>query len=122
MNIDGTYVSEDGDFELIIQNSNESNSTFGGTYVSIHTPQGKQSFSVTGRWYYVNNPGGSLVPLSIGFTAIDRPSGREYATLDAWAGEMVSQTSIKMNGVRSYLPAGGSADITDLGTHIFDKR
>ncbi|MEW6737155.1 MAG: hypothetical protein AB1489_38075, partial [Acidobacteriota bacterium] len=97
MNINGTYTSENGDFVLTITDSNESNSTFAGTYVSKFTPQGQQSFSVTGRWYYVNNPGGSLTPLNLAFTAFVRPDNRAYCIEDAWTGVLSQPGKIKMN-------------------------
>lgn len=119
MNINGTYTSENGDFVLTITDSNESNSTFSGSIVSKFSPQGQQTLGITGRWFYVNNPGGSLTPLNIGFTAVARPDNRAYCIEDAWTGVLTQPGKIIMNGIRSYLPAGGQYQLILLGTNQF---
>ncbi|RKP46092.1 hypothetical protein D7S89_18475 [Trinickia fusca] len=115
MNIDGKYVSEDRNFILTITNSNGSG-TFDGTYVSKYTPRGEQTFKVTGRWYYVVN---ETAPLSLGFTAFVRPDGWPYVIEDAWTGVLSQVGKLYMTGVRSYLPNGGTAVLSSLGTFDF---
>lgn len=121
MNINGTYTSEDGNFVLVVQNSNESNGTFNGTYTAAFTPQGKQSFTVNGSWAYVANPGGGLTPLALCFFAGARPEARPWCLMDSWSGVMPNPESLNMVGVRSYVPGGQPSVLSDLGTHSFAR-
>jgi hypothetical protein len=120
MNINGTYRAQNGDFVLTITNSNETNGTFNGTYTATYTEQGQQTFAtVTGTWNYVNNPGGSLTPLTIGFTAVCRPDPRPYVIMDSWSGVMSQPGRFSATGTRAYLPGGGPAQLSSLGTQSF---
>lgn len=121
MNIDGTYKSEDGSFVLKITKSSDQHSTFEGALTSTHTPQGSKELAITGRWYFVANDGSGLIPLNLGFTAFERPSGRPYCIEDAWVGVMVDRSHLKMNGIRTYLTAQNEYELSCLGTHTLAK-
>jgi hypothetical protein len=120
MNINGTYRSQNNEFVLTITNSNEENGTFTGSYVSTHTPQGQQTFSVlAGVWQYVNNPGGSLTPLNIGFIAACRPEARPFTIFDSWSGVLTKAGTFTATGTRSSLATGGAPGLSSLGTQVF---
>lgn len=123
-NINGKYVSQDGNFTLTITNSNAQASTFDGTYVSKFTPHGPQTFAVTGRWFYTSAD--SSVPLSLGFTAFARPTVQPptvpFVIEDAWTGVLTNVGKLYMTGVRSYVPRGGPGVLSSLGTSDFQAQ
>jgi hypothetical protein len=120
LSLNGQYISEDGNFVLTITNSNEATGSFTGTYISKDTPVGAQTFPfVVGSFSYVNNPNGSLTPLTLTFTAVVRPENRTYVIADTWSGILTQPGRISATGVRAYLPAGGTGGLSNLGTHSF---
>jgi hypothetical protein len=120
LNIDGTYITEDGNYTVVIRDSNEDSGTFQGDYIARGTPQGDQSFGIAqGSWDHV---GGSKLPVNMGFIVHVRPEGRPWVMRDSWVGNMPGGEGLCMIGSRSYLPAQDRPELSELGTHSFILR
>lgn len=117
INIDGTYSTADGNYTVIIRDSDEEAGTFKGDYVARDAPQGEQIFRIpNGSWHHV---GREKFPLSIGFGVHARPEGRPWVMRDSWVGFMPGRDSLCMVGSRSYLTGDDRSDLSELGTHSF---
>lgn len=108
----GTYISEDGNFEITIESTNAGASKLSGQYTAKYSPGGgyfETAFGGgvnDGEFFYVTHGDWNPVPLSIRFEFLERPSGRPYALCDTWTGAYVDGDILIMQGTRSYVSAG----------------
>jgi hypothetical protein len=118
INIDGTYSTADGNYTVIIRDSDEDAGTFKGEYIARDTPQEEQIFGISnGSW---NHVGSEKLPLSIGFDVHARPEGRPWVMRDSWVGFMRGREGLCIVGIRSYLTANDRSDLFELGRHSFE--
>ena len=104
--IDGTYVSDDEQFTLIITNSDYQTGNFTGTFTSINSPLGSITYNaILGRYNFV---GTHHYPCQLGFSVNVRHSPDwTYDQSDYWCGSRTSDGSLLMSGSRAYVNGEG---------------
>lgn len=119
-NINGSYISEDGNYILIIKNSNIQSGKFDGIFTNKNTPIGEIKYqSYDCRFDFVS----TKYPCAIGFIARYRTSPNwDYVIYESWSGYMTARNELCMAGSRSYARADGKADVYTVDKVKFLKQ
>ncbi|PHM67858.1 hypothetical protein Xsto_00148 [Xenorhabdus stockiae] len=116
--IDGIYISEDRKHTLTITNSNDTNGSFSGSFISSHLSIGEITYEwVSGEYEFVSNT--KYWPAQIGFYSGFRPTPKSYVIADHWNGIRMANGNLLMSGLRTYTTDAGIYDIYTFEKVIF---
>lgn len=119
-NINGTYISEDGNYTLVIKNSDVNSGKFDGEFTNKKTPVGAIKYqSYDCRFDFVS----TKYPCAIGFIARYRTSPNwDYVIYESWSGYMTARNELFMAGSSSYTRADGKAEVYTVNQMKFLKQ
>jgi hypothetical protein len=98
----GTYVSEDGEFTLVITESDYNTGVFEGSFHSLNSPLGEITYEHITANYCFTGP--HRFPCMIGFhDAVRQEPDWDYCQSDYWTGYRDSAGNLLMSGSRAYV-------------------
>ncbi|WP_147125590.1 hypothetical protein [Shimia ponticola] len=114
----GTYVSDDGIYQITISSSNAANGTIAGTYTSTFGQyEAPHEVTMAGGFSWVKNNGtAGTAPFTIRFHGSDRPDGWDRSVYEDWTGFYMSDDTIIAYGSQASVIAATGSEKAQVST------